>query len=134
MIEFINIIIIKCSKDAEENCPQANNLSGLSTPSQTEFNHSSSQDSSAITKRCHVHFTRHRATCYKYGEAATGKCRFNFPRPLVDGTTINSLGTIDIERNNVWVNPFNPTILLWHQSLGLIKMSISFCLTSEHWL
>ena len=37
-------------------------------------------------------------------------CRFNFPRPLVPETHVNSLGVIQLERNNQWVTPWNPTL------------------------
>lgn len=38
------------------------------------------------------------------------KCRFNFPRPLIDTTTIGPLGTVEIARNHVWINAFNPSL------------------------
>lgn len=58
-----------------------------------------------------MHSSRHNATCFKYGKPRTQKCRFNFPRPTVNATISNDLGTIDIQRNHVWLNPFNPVLM-----------------------
>ena len=64
LIEFVKSIIT-CSIDNEdaENCSQANNLMNLSrlnTASQTVFNHSLSQDSSAMEKKCQMHSSQPR--------------------------------------------------------------------------
>ena len=64
-----------------------------------------------MAAKCQIHSPRHNATCFKYGVPGTKNCRFNFPRPLVETTTINNLGTIDIQKNHVWVNPFNSTLM-----------------------
>ena len=40
------------------------------------------------------------------------KCRFNFPRPIVERTHISDLGVIEICHNNGWVNFWNITLAL----------------------
>lgn len=34
----------------------------------------------------------------------SGQYRFNFPRPQLAQTTMSNQGTINVERNNVWIN------------------------------
>lgn len=63
-----------------------------------------------MAKRFHMHSSTHNATCYKYGAAATGQFRFDFPRPMNEQTKITAQGNIEIFRNNVWVNPWCPAI------------------------
>ena len=77
----------------------------------TEFSRQLARNSNQLAAKCQVHSLRHNATCFKYGVPGTKNCRFNFPRPLVETTTINNLGTIDIQKNHVWVNPFNLTLM-----------------------
>lgn len=38
-------------------------------------------DSNAMAMRYQMYSSIHNATCYKYGAAATGQCRFDFPCP-----------------------------------------------------
>ena len=38
------------------------------------------------------------------------QCRFNFPRPLVEETRVNSHGVIELRRNSQWINPWNPSL------------------------
>ena len=70
----------------------------------TEFAAKLAADSNAVAAKCQMHSMSHNATCFKYGAAATGKCRFNFPRPMVEHTNISELGAIEVCRNNHWVN------------------------------
>ena len=75
-----------------------------------QFNDKLAADSNAVAAKCQMHSTTHNATCFKYGAAATKKCRFNFPRPIVERTRISDLGVIEICRNNRWVNSWNTAL------------------------
>ena len=45
-------------------------------------------DSNAVILKRQMHFISHNATCYKFGAAATQKCRFDFPQLCVNQTAI----------------------------------------------
>ena len=52
----------------------------------------------------------HNPTCFKYAKGGSQQCRFNFPRPLVEETRVNSHGVIELRRNSQWINPWNPSL------------------------
>lgn len=101
--------IIRCSIISDKTHTTCN----LQAPSafldklDTELAEKLAADSNAVASKCQMHSTSHNATCFKYGAAATGKCRFNFPRPFVDHTHVTNLGDIEIRCNNGWVNSWN---------------------------
>ncbi len=68
------------------------------------------QDSNAVAAKSQLHSSTHNATCFKYGAAETGQCRFNFPRSQIAQITVSDQGTIDIKRNNVCINPWCPAL------------------------
>ena len=56
---------------------------------------------------------RHTFTCHKYAGGKNGQCRFRFPRLLHGHTHWNGEeGMMKIKRNDRWINPFNPYMLL----------------------
>lgn len=58
-----------------------------------------------------MHSKSHNKTCFKYAPiGAERKCRFDFPRPLVEKTFITKHGSIDIRRNDAWLNSWNPAL------------------------
>ena len=111
MVEFVDNII-KCSiistiqpETLLQEAPRAS-----LDETDEEFSQKLEQDSNAIAAKSHLHSSTHNATCFKYGAAASGQCRFNFPRPQLAQTTVSDQGTIDVERNNVWINPWCPAL------------------------
>ncbi len=68
------------------------------------------KDSNAIASKTQVHSFSHNATCFKYKAAISGKCRFDFPRPCIEETRVTELSSIEISRNNPWINPWNPAL------------------------
>lgn len=68
-------------------------------------------------------------TCHKFN-AGKGKCRFGFSgdgQPLRPETSISDNGKVEIERNNPFVNQYNPAMLYCLQS----NMDIKFLSTAE---
>lgn len=109
MVQFVDRIIW-CSI-SEGNPDDINNEppSALLPETDREFMAKLEQDSNNIAAKTQLHSSFHNATCYKYGAAASKQCRFDFPRPRINETTITKQGTIDIYRNNVWINPWCPS-------------------------
>ncbi len=119
MLQFINIIIscFLADKSLSENIEQevlaVDVLSpiGHEAPSASldetdaEFALALYRDSNAVASKTQVHSSSHNATCFKYGAAVSGKCRFDFPRPCIDKTRVTGLGSIEISRNHPWINP-----------------------------
>ena len=68
------------------------------------------QDANAVASQRQVHSQSHNATCFKYARDGSRECRFNYPRPLVEEAHVNSHGVIELQRNNQWVNPWNPSL------------------------
>lgn len=66
-------------------------------------------DSNKVASKVQMHSTSHNTSCYKYGKSGS-KCRFNFPRPLVEETFVDKYNSLHFKRNNVWINPWNPAI------------------------
>ena len=97
--------IIKCCIE-----PDGTALSrGLEAPpaSLEEIDAKFAADRNHSASTCQMHSTSHNATCFKYGAAASQKCRFNLPRPMVGQTHVSNFGVIEICRNNSWVNSWN---------------------------
>ena len=61
-------------------------------------------DSNKTASKVQMHSTSHNASCYKYGKSGS-KCRFNFPRPLVEETYVDKCNSLHFKQNNVWINP-----------------------------
>lgn len=57
-----------------------------------------------------MHSLSHNATCYKYNSSKSKICRFDFPRPKSVGSHIDHNRTIQLRRDNLWVNSWNPVI------------------------
>ena len=111
VVVFINRII-RCSikPEDEAKAPQPNAPSASLDESDSSFALKLDADLNAVAKRFQMHSSTHNATCYKYGAAAIGQCRFDFPRPMNKQTKITAQGNIEVFRNNVWVNPWCPAI------------------------
>lgn len=57
-----------------------------------------------------MHSQSHAPTCFKYGSS---KCRSKFPRALVEETTMDTdTGLIRLQRDDPWLNGYNPWIAL----------------------
>ena len=65
-------------------------------------------DSNPVASKCQLHSSSHNATFFKYGAAAIGQCRFDFPRSCNDQTKMTEQGNIEVFRNVVWINPWCP--------------------------
>ncbi len=111
VVEFIDHII-KCFiiPEDEGHLPQSDAPSASLDNSDSSFVLKLDVDSNAVVKKCQMHSSTYNATCYKYSAAAIDQCRFDFPRPTNDQTRITPQGNIEVFRNNVWVNPWYPTI------------------------
>ena len=79
--------------------------------SPTNFSCQLVQDSNRLAAKCQIHSSYHNSMCFKYDVAGTKQCQFNFLHPLVNTTSLNALGAIDIQRNHVWVNFFNLALM-----------------------
>ena len=75
-----------------------------------EFAHHLHLDSNVVASKCQIHSKKHNQTCFKYAKNGDRHCRFLFPRPLVASTHVDSHGVIQLERNNQWVTPWNPSL------------------------
>jgi hypothetical protein len=114
MINYLNSII-KCSIDlAIENldelgarlqAPSANGPEG-----DKEFMHQLHCDSNAVASKRQMHSRKHNQTCFKYAKNGNRECRFLFPRKLVATTHVDSYGVVQLERNNQWITPWNPSL------------------------
>jgi hypothetical protein len=63
-----------------------------------------------FVKTWNMHSTTHHPTCFKNHPT---KCRTRFPRALVDETTMDpDTGIIRLKRDDRWVNPYNPWIMM----------------------
>ena len=114
MIRYISSII-KCSIDAftgdHDDVTSATQAPLARNPeSDSAFTDRLHQDANAVACKRQIHSESHNPTCFKYAKEDSRVCRFNFPRPLVPETHVNSLGVIQLERNNQWVTPWNPTL------------------------
>ena len=109
--------IIKCSAndDAPSDalhhaCPDAREANTTE-----DFTAQLKEDSEAVAKKVQMHSPMHNPTCYKYNTSQSKVCRFDFPRPKVLASYIDHNGSIQLKRDNVWVNPWSPAIasLIW---------------------
>ena len=111
MIRYLSSVI-KCTIDTFTGEVPALTL----TPSAREPESNSAfatrllQDANAVASKRQMHSEHHNATCFKYAKPGPRECRFLFPRPLVSETHINPHGVVELERNNHWVTPWNPTL------------------------
>ncbi len=126
MSQFINILIFcsladkLSSKNIEQEVPAADVVSPvyighevLSTSldeTDTEFALALYRDSNAVASKTQVYSSLYNATCFKYGAAVSGKCRFDFLRPCIDKTRVTGLGSIEILQNHPWINPWNSAL------------------------
>ncbi len=66
-------------------------------------------DANLIASRVQMHSQTHNATCFKYDRNKT-QCRFNFLHPMIPNSHIDDTGSISLQKNNVWINPWNPAL------------------------
>ena len=102
MIQFIDRII-KCSIVPARRSDGPKLDAPLASLNETdqEFAQRLEDDSNAVASKCQLHSSSHNATCFEYGAAATGQCRFDFPRPCNDQTKMTEQGNIEVFRNGV---------------------------------
>jgi hypothetical protein len=74
------------------------------------FVYSLLSDANSVASKRQMHSKTHTRTCFKYSKGQSRECRFLFPRPLVPEAHVDCHGVIHLERNNQWVNPWNPTL------------------------
>lgn len=79
----------------------------LASLNENDFAQKLDKDSNAVASNCQMHAISHIAN-FEYGAAATGTCRFDFPRSRVDSTAVTEHEGIEIYQNNVWVNLWSP--------------------------
>ena len=108
MVKFIDKIICCSISDEGSDVVGDEAPSALGSETDQEFMLKLERDSNAIATKTQLHSSNHNATCFKYGATDSKQCRFDFPRPRIVQTVITQQGTIDIYRNNVWVNPWCP--------------------------
>ena len=60
-----------------------------------------------VISQVQMHSWTHNVICFKY-DCNTIQCRFYFPWPIIPNSHINNAGSIFLQRNNIWVNPWNP--------------------------
>src|SRR5579859_4221125 len=98
------------------------------------FNHSFVQDPYFKDKmKVHVYdiirsrnMHKHMPSCFKYGHK---RCRARFPRRLVPATTFNEdTGIVDIQRNDAWLNGYNPTLAIMTRA----NHDVQFLSTKNH--
>lgn len=104
--------VIKCSASQDPQpetlhhaCPNANNSMTTS-----QFADLLRSDSEAVPRKVQMHSPLHNPTCYKYTTRDSKVCRFDFLRPILLRLQIDSNGTVQLRRDNRWVNPWNPAI------------------------
>ena len=85
------------------------------------------EDANTVASRRQMHSEAHNPTCFKYAKGGSRHCRFNFPRPLVEETRVNSHGGSNC---SVTANGSTRGILLWRQCYGRTMTSAS-CLRSR---
>ncbi len=83
--------------------------SASATPDASVFASQLKNNANLVASRVQMHSQTHNATCFKYGCNKT-QCRFNFPRPIISDLYIDDAGSIFLQKNNIWVNPWNPAL------------------------
>lgn len=114
MIRYLDSII-KCSVDlAAENLEaqraQLQPPSAKDPETDEAFISRLHCDSNAVASKRQMHSKNHNRTCFKYAKNGPRECRFLFPRKLVTSTHVDNHGVIQLERNNQWIVPWNPTL------------------------
>lgn len=71
----------------------------------SEFAKLLKSDSKAITQKFQMHLLSHYPIYYEYNIYNSRVHRFNFPRPILANSKINSNDIIWFKQDNVWVNP-----------------------------
>jgi len=103
--------------------------SAKETESDSSFMTSLLSDANAVASKRQMHTSSHMRTCFKYSNRSSNRsreCRFLFPRELVAQSHIDCHGVVHLERNNQWVNPWNPVLA----SLLRLNLDISFIPTA----
>ena len=114
MIRYLKSIIKHSVDVAVENVE--NLRTRLQAPSAKEpesdadFMHRLHCDSNAVASKRQMHSKNHSRTCFKKAKAGSQECRFLFPRKLVTNTHVDEHGVVQLERNNHWVTPWNPSL------------------------
>ena len=102
---FINRIIRYSIKPEDEaKALQTDTPYAFLDESDSSFTLKLDVNSNAVAERFQMHLSNHNATCYKYGAAIIGQCRFDFLCIMNKQTKIIAQGNIEVFRNNVWVN------------------------------
>ena len=114
MVRYI-ASVIKCSIDAftddHADAPSRTQTPAARGPeSDSSFGSLLLRDANEVASKRQIHSESHNPTCFKYAKEGSRQCRFLFPRPLVTESRVNSFGVVEIERNNHWVTPWNPTL------------------------
>lgn len=68
--------------------------------------------SNSVAHTRQLHSKRHTATCFKYTRRGSdsSSCRFGMPRDSLERSRVDEYGIVHLERNNAWVNPWNPAV------------------------
>jgi len=114
MIRYISTAI-RCTVNAftgdHDHVPTpALTLSARDPESDSTFGTRLNRDANAIASKRQMHSDTHYPTCFKYAKQGSRQCRFLFPRPLVSVSHVNPHGVVELERNNHWITPWNPTL------------------------
>lgn len=75
-----------------------------------EFLHALEEYAAQVGGKQQKHNKSHNATCYKYSKKNDPKCRFMFPRAVVDNAHFDEHGIAHLYRDDPWVNPYNTSI------------------------
>jgi len=116
-IEFRNRLIDFVCRVARETLPEeavdeVNSETGYRVfqpvlhPQDPYFEEKMKVDVYDIVRSRNMH--KHTPSCFKYGHK---RCRARFPRRFVHATTFNEdTGIVEIERNDAWLNGYNPML------------------------
>lgn len=110
MVKYIDHII-KCSILPVERTGPVNTNAPLASLNENDFAQKLDKDSNAVASNCQMRAISHIAN-FEYGAAATGTCRFDFPRSRVGSTAVTEHEGIEIYQNNVWVNLWSPAFCI----------------------
>ena len=115
MITYLDTIISCCVDEAILQTPTSSSDQCISPTargceSDSDWLESINHDSNAVAAVKQMHSSSHNATCFKYAHGKDRRCRFDFPRPLINASFVGQHGVIELKRNNSWINPWNPVL------------------------
>ncbi len=82
-------------------------------------------DANLIISRVQMYSWTHNATCFKYGHNKT-QCWFNFLQLIIPNSNIDNTRYVFLQKNNVWINLWNPVlafILKSNQNITFVASS-----------